>query len=87
MKKIVLSIAVIATMGLASCGGTSLCECVNLDEDKADEKMLEECKTMKTDWKAKFKDASEEEQKTMQAEIEACEKEKEESGSEEESAH
>ena len=50
--------------------------------------MTEECKTMKSDWKAKFKEASEEEQKTMQAEIEACEKEKtEEAAPEEEAAH
>jgi len=81
MKKIVLSVAVIATMGIASCGGTSLCECVNMDE------MTEECKTMKKDWKAKFKEASDEDKKTMQAEIEACEKEKKDSGSEEEAEH
>ena len=82
MKKLVLSVAVIATMGLASCGGGGLCECVNMDE------MTDECKTMKDEWKAKFEKASEEEQKTMKAEIEACEKEKvEEAAPEEEAAH
>ena len=55
MKKLVLSVAVIATMGLASCGGASLCDCVNMDEPS------EECKKMEEDYKAKMKDATYEE--------------------------
>ena len=86
MKKLVLAVAIIATMGLASCGGAevdtkadtkvdvdkgpSLCECVNMMD------LTEECEIMKEDWKAKFEEASEEEKEIMQAEIEACEAER-----------
>ena len=88
MKKLLLSVAVIATMGLASCGGAevdakseakegvnsgpSLCECVNMVD------MTEECQTMKTEWRTKFELASDEEREQMQAEIEACEAERKE---------
>ena len=79
MKKVLLSVAVVALMGLSSCGGASLCDCINMDE------MNEECKTMKKEWKAKYEKASDEEKEKMQAEAEACEKEKE--GKEEEGGH
>jgi hypothetical protein len=76
MKKLLLSVAVIATMGFASCGedkketGPTFCDCVTMD------KPSEECKTMEKEFKAKMKDASDEEKEEMIAEVEACKSEK-----------
>lgn len=33
MKKVMLSVAVVATLALASCGGPSICDCVKMGEE------------------------------------------------------
>ena len=82
MKKVLLSLGVVAAFAMTSCGGgPSVCECVNIDEDSADEAMIKECETMEKEWKAKYEEASEEDKKEMMKEIKACEEE----GGEEES--
>jgi len=83
-----LSVAVIATMGLASCGGAEA-ESEPGTDSKAEvnngpslcdcvnmEDMTEECKTMQDEWKEKYSAASDEEKELMEAEIAACEAEK-----------
>lgn len=75
MKKLIYSAAVLAAFSFASCGGPSVCDCVNID-DKADDKMKEACKTMEKEWKDKFDKASDDEKKKLMEEIEACEKDK-----------
>ncbi len=76
MKKMLLSAGVISAMFLTSCGGASLCDCIN-----GDKKDSEECKTMETEWKAKFDKATDDEKEAMMKEMKACE------SSEEEAAH
>ncbi len=77
MKKAIYSVAVLAAFLMASCGGgPALCDCVNLDEDKADDKMKEACKTMEKEWKDKYEKASDDEKKKLQEEAEACEEKK-----------
>ena len=71
MKKLLLSVTVIATIGLTSCGGASLCECIGMDQDK----LTPECETMQTEYATKLLTASEEEQKAMGEEVAACMKE------------
>jgi hypothetical protein len=83
MKKVLLSLGVVAAMAMTSCGGPSVCECVNMDKDSADEAMIEKCEAMEKEWKDKYKEASDEEKEEMMKEIEACEKE----GGEEEEGH
>ena len=39
MKKLVLAVAVIATMGIASCGGPSICECYEINKEDSGFKM------------------------------------------------
>lgn len=68
MKKMFLMVAVVATVGLTSCGGSDLCECVNMEEPS------DACKEMKKEWETKYKDADEEEQKKMMEEVKACKK-------------
>ena len=68
MKKLLLSVTVIATIGLTSCGGASLCECIGMDQDK----LTPECETMQTEYATKLLTASEEEQKAMGEEVAAC---------------
>ena len=68
MKKVLLSVAVVAAF--ASCGGPSICDCVNEAEgvDK------EVCDKMEKEWKDKFKDASDDDKKKMREEVDACKK-------------
>ena len=73
MKKVLLSLAVVATMAMTSCGGPSVCDCVNLDKDSADEAMIKDCETMEEEWEAKYKEASDEEKEEMMKEVKACE--------------
>ena len=37
MKKVLLSVAVVATFGMASCGGSDVCDCVSMVDDMAKE--------------------------------------------------
>ena len=77
MKKMIFSVAVLSAFIMSSCGGgPSVCECVNMDEDKADDKMKEACKTMEKEWKDKYEKASDEEKEKLREEIEGCEKDK-----------
>lgn len=58
---------------LASCGGPSTCDCVNASrEQMKDEVFSEKCEKMEDEWKAKFKDVDEDEQKAMREELKAC---------------
>lgn len=75
MKKLIYSVAVLAVFTFASCGGPSLCDCVNMKDD-ADDKTKEACKTMEKEWKDKYDKASDEEKKKLQEEAEACEEKK-----------
>ncbi len=77
MKKVLLSLGVVAALAMTSCGGPSVCECVTLDKEDADEAMVEKCEAMEKEWKDKFKEASDEEKEEMMKEIEACEKDNE----------
>ena len=75
MKKVLLVFAMGAF--LFSCGGPSTCDCVNATEEQMkDEDFKKGCDEMEKDWKAKYKEASDEDKKTMMEEIEACEKDK-----------
>ena len=76
MKKLFVSAGVVSAMFLSSCGGASLCDCVN-----GDKKGSEECKTMEKEFKAKFEKATDDEKEAMMKEMKACE------SSEEEAAH
>ena len=71
MKKLLLSVAVIATMGLASCGGPSVCDCAAEEPGKASagctEAAAERLEAMKT--------ASDEQKKEWMDEAKACKKE------------
>lgn len=69
MKKMILMVAVVATVGLTSCGGADMCECVNMEEPS------DACKEMEKEWKEKYKEASDEEKEKMQKEFEECAKE------------
>ncbi len=75
MKKLIYSVAVLAAFTFASCGGPSLCDCINID-DKADDKTKEACKTMEKEWKDKYDKASDDEKKKLQEEAQACEEKK-----------
>ncbi len=77
MKKLIFSVAVLSAFVLSSCGGgASVCDCVNMDEDKADDKMKEACKTMEKEWKDKYDKATDEEKEKLMEEIKACDKDK-----------
>ncbi len=69
--------AVIAAFGMVSCGGPSVCDCVNEEEES------EECKEMKKDWEKEYKDASDEEKEEMMKEVKDCQKEGEDKEGEE----
>lgn len=71
MKKVLLSLGVVATMTMVSCGGPALCDCVNIKDD-ADEKLKTACSKMETEWKDKFEKADETEQAKLMKDIEAC---------------
>ncbi len=75
MKKLIYSAALLTAVVLSSCGGgPALCDCVNLDKEKADDKMKEACETMEKEWKEKYDKADDDAKKKMQEEAEACEK-------------
>ena len=75
MKKLLLSVAVVATMGLASCGSDAapgsdaMCACINAEGEETDE-----CKKLKEESMALYDAASDEEKKEMEKAMEACEK-------------
>ena len=64
MKKLLLSVAVIATMGLASCGGADPCECA---KEKSGEESAA-CKELYAEWDKKYTDAKtpEDKQKVLE---------------------
>ena len=68
MKKVIYSVAIVATMALASCGGSpSVCDCaaeINKGE-KADKDVLEKCKKL-------GEGKSDEEKKKMVEELANC---------------
>ena len=64
MKKVLLSVAVVAALGLASCGGPSVCDCVD-----GRKKMMEEVDAAEGD-EAKIKEIKE----SYEGQKEACEK-------------
>ena len=75
MKKVLLSVAVVAAF--ASCGGPSICDCMTEEQQKSDA-----CVKMKEDMEAKVKDMSEEEKaeemKKVMEEAAKCESKDEE---------
>lgn len=72
MKKVIYSVAIVATMILASCGGPSMCDCMNMEKDDA--KLKEPCEKMEKEMKEKYDKATDEEKEEMMKEMEACEK-------------
>jgi len=75
MKKLIFSVAVFSAFALSSCGGgPSVCDCVNMDKDKADDKMKEACKTLRKEWEEKYEKASDDEKKKLEEEVSACKK-------------
>lgn len=70
MKKLIYSVAVLAAFAFASCGGPSLCDCVNADKDDKD--MEEKCKK----YDEQYEKASDEEKEKLEEEAEACEEKK-----------
>jgi len=76
MKKVIYSVAIVATMALASCGGPSVCDCVKMGEEAM--KAYEEA----GDDEAKLKEVKEKYEK----EGEACKKMFEEAEKDEEKA-
>lgn len=73
---------VVAAMAMTSCGGPSVCECVNMADD-ADEATKTACEEMEKEWKSKYDEASDEEKESMMKEIMACGEGEEESHEEE----
>ena len=76
MKKVVMSVAVVAAFAFASCGGPSVCDCVKLndermeaeDKDAWDEENKDEweaCEEMEDERDKEYKDASDEEKKEL----------------------
>lgn len=59
MKKMLLMVAVVATVGLTSCGGADVCECMN---EKPDEQS-EACKELAKEWEEKMEKAESDEDK------------------------
>lgn len=75
MKKLIYSVAVLTAVVLSSCGGgPSVCDCVNMDKDKADDKMKEACEKMEEEWRDKYEKADDKAKEEMMKEIEGCEK-------------
>jgi len=71
MKKLLI---IPALAIFASCGGPSVCDCVNMDRDKADDKMKTKCEEMEKEWKDKYEKASDDEKKKLEEEVKACKK-------------
>ena len=85
MKKVIYSVAIVATMALASCGGgASVCDCLKMGEEamkESQEAAGDEAKLKEIQEKYKLKaeeckklgeGKSEEEMKKLQEEVEAC---------------
>ena len=74
MKKVLISVAVVAAFGMASCGGPDACECMN---EKAGEES-DACKELAEERAKELKEADEEGKKKLQdewaKEAEGCEK-------------
>jgi hypothetical protein len=71
MKKVLLVFAMGAF--LFSCGGPSTCDCVNKsDKEQKEEGIKEACDEMNDE----YEKMSKEDQKAMDEEVEACQKEK-----------
>ena len=68
MKKLLLSAVVFATLGLNSCGGPSLCDCINPKKDVDQEA----CKKIKNEFEEKMKNADKEEAKELLDEFLEC---------------
>jgi len=71
MKRVFLSIAVVAALGLTSCGGPDICDCINNIDDEGkpkDEGLAKKCDKMEED----MKDATEEEQKELMEKALKC---------------
>ena len=68
MKKLFVSAGIASAMFLTSCGGASLCDCVN-----GEKKDSEECIAMEKEWEDKFEKATDDEKEAMMKEMKACE--------------
>ena len=88
MKKSLLAVAVVATFGLASCGGPSICDCVELDEEwreaedqeaweEENKDKIEACEELEDELIKEYEDASDEEKEELiekwEKEFEDCE--------------
>jgi len=70
MKKVLL---ILALGAFATSCGPSMCDCANASKEQLeDESFADKCEKMEDDWKAKFKEADEDEQKAMRADVDAC---------------
>jgi hypothetical protein len=74
MKKVMLSVAVVAAFAFASCsGGPSVCDCINekegVDKDK--------CKEMEKKWKEDYDKADDKKKEEMEKEYDSCKEKKE----------
>ena len=75
MKKVIYSVAIVATMALASCGGPSICDCVKsfeemgkeLEEADGDEAKMKEIEEKYKDKKDACKKLGEEAEKDEEA--------------------
>lgn len=76
-----MSVAVVAALAFASCGGPSVCDCVKLNDERMDAEdveaweeenkdALEACEEMGKERMEELKDASEEEKEEMMKEWE-----------------
>jgi len=76
MKKVIYSVAIVATMALASCGGPSVCDCVDMSKE-----IMKEIEAAEGD-EAKMKEIEEK----YKDKAEACKKMGEEAEKDEEKA-
>jgi len=78
MKKVLFSVAMVAALGLASCGGPGICDCMTAEQQKTDG-----CVALKKEWSDKMEKAEGEDKEKimeeMMSEAEKCEKKDEES--------
>lgn len=79
MKKVVMSVAVVAAFALASCGGGSpadyaddFCECMTEAIENEDEDKAEECEEIVDEAKEKY-DGDEDAEKEFKEALEDCE--------------
>ena len=70
MKKVLL---ILALGAFATSCGPSMCDCANANKkEKEEQGITDECSEIRDEWKAKFKEADEDEQKAMRADVDAC---------------